>query len=80
MYTLRSYPKWKTWRTGRKIFINTVAPKFRDMTILLDKLLSANMLRKTQWTVSGKDDVNKLRSSPESHKSALEIALDIISL
>jgi hypothetical protein len=51
-----------------------------EMTTLLDKLASANMMRKVQWTALGKDEMNKLRSSLESHKSALEIGLDMTSL
>lgn len=51
-----------------------------EMTALLDKLSSANLLRKVQWTAMGRDDMNKLRSSLESHKSALEIGLDMTSL
>jgi hypothetical protein len=33
-----------------------------------------------KWTVSAKDDMNKLRLSLEAHKSALEIALDMAAL
>jgi hypothetical protein len=51
-----------------------------EMTTLLDKLSSANVLRKVQWTAMGRDDMNRLRSSLESHKSALEIGLDMTSL
>jgi hypothetical protein len=52
----------------------------KDMTQLLEKLSSANLKSKIQWTISGKDDMNRLRSSLESHKSALEIALDMTNL
>lgn len=51
-----------------------------EMTALLNELSSANLLRKIQWTALGRDDMNKLRSSLESHKSALEIGLDMTSL
>jgi cell shape-determining protein MreC len=33
-----------------------------------------------QWAISGKSDVDKLRTSLEAHKSALEIALDMIQM
>ena len=52
----------------------------KEMAALLRKLHSTNLLRKIQWTINGKDDMNRLRSSLESHKSALEIALDMTSL
>jgi hypothetical protein len=51
-----------------------------EMTTLLGKLSSANLMRKIQWSAMGRDDMNKLRSSLESHKSALEIGLDMTSL
>lgn len=51
-----------------------------EMTALLYKLSSANLLRKVQWTAMGRNDMNRLRSSLESHKSALEIGLHMTSL
>lgn len=33
-----------------------------------------------KWAISGKGDIAKLRSSLESHKSALQIALDMIDM
>jgi hypothetical protein len=33
-----------------------------------------------KWSLSGRDDMNKLRSSLEAHKSALDIALDMVAL
>ena len=51
-----------------------------EITKLLSKLSSANLMRKIQWAAMGRDDMNKLRSSLESHKSALEIGLDMTSL
>lgn len=35
---------------------------------------------KTMWVMGGKNDVAKLRSSLEAHKSALEIAFDMVTL
>lgn len=51
-----------------------------EMTTLLDKLASANLLRRFQWSTMGRDDMNRLRSSLQSHKSALEIGLDMTSV
>jgi hypothetical protein len=51
-----------------------------EMTAMLEKLSTTNVLRKIQWTITEKDNMNKLRSSLESHKSALEIALDDCSV
>jgi hypothetical protein len=33
-----------------------------------------------KWSISGKDDMNKLRSSLEAHKSALDIVVEMVSL
>lgn len=51
-----------------------------QMTVLLDKYSSINVLRRIQWSASGRDEMNQLRSSLESHKSALGIGLDMTSL
>ena len=51
-----------------------------EIKALLDRLSSANALRRLQWTATGRGEMNKLRSSLESHKSALEIAVDMTSL
>lgn len=32
------------------------------------------------WAINGQGDINKLRSSLEAHKTALEIALDMLAL
>lgn len=52
----------------------------QDMSRLLEKLTSANVARRIQWTSTGREDMEKLRSSLESHKSALDIALDLTAL
>jgi hypothetical protein len=52
----------------------------KDMGVLLQKLSSANLPRRIQWSITSKDEMNKLRSSLESHKAALEIALDMTTL
>lgn len=49
----------------------------KDMSNLLQKLSSANMARRIQWTATEHDDMNKLRSNLESHKYVLDIALDL---
>lgn len=36
--------------------------------------------KSAKWVLAGKGDVNKLRLSLEAHKSALEIALDMVTL
>jgi hypothetical protein len=42
---------------------------------------SGNRIDKAaKWAISGQNDVAKLRSSLEAHKSALEIALDMVAL
>lgn len=51
-----------------------------EMTALLYKLSSANLLRKVQWTAMGRNDMNRLRSSLESQNSALEVGLHMTSL
>jgi hypothetical protein len=40
----------------------------------------ARLSKAAQWVMSGKEDMAKLRSSLEAHKSALEIALDMVAL
>ena len=46
----------------------------------LNKHESGRLGKAAQWVMSGKDDVAKLRLSLEAHKSALDIALDMVSL
>lgn len=42
---------------------------------------SGNGIKKgVKWALSGRDDMNKLRSNLEAHKSALDIALDMVAL
>jgi hypothetical protein len=36
--------------------------------------------KKTRWALVGQNDMKKLRSSLEAHKSALDIALDMLQL
>ena len=51
-----------------------------EMEAMLLKLSSTNLGRRLQWTFKEKGEMDRLRSSLESHKSALEIALDMTSL
>jgi hypothetical protein len=46
----------------------------------LKKHEDSRLSKAAQWDMSGKDDIAKLRSSLEAHKSALEIALDMVTL
>jgi Fungal N-terminal domain of STAND proteins len=47
---------------------------------LLDKFDGPGATRSAKWASGGKDDTQKLRISLEAHKSALEIALEMVSL
>lgn len=48
-----------------------------EMKALLEKLSSMKLGRRVQWAVEGRAEMNKLRSSLEAHKSAIEIALEM---
>ena len=52
----------------------------KQMETLLKKMSSGSLARSAQWAMTGRDDMNKLRSSLEAHKAAIEIALDMISM
>jgi hypothetical protein len=52
----------------------------KEMEALLQKMLPGNMARRTQWVMTGRDEMNKLRTGLETHKSAIEIALGTIEL
>ena len=51
-----------------------------EMAAKLRKLSSANLGRRLRWTLKNKSEMDRLRSSLESHKSALAIALGMTSL
>lgn len=51
-----------------------------EIQVLLDKHEGTKITKAAKWVAFGNDDMNKLRSSLEAHKSALEIALDMIAL
>jgi hypothetical protein len=46
----------------------------------LKKHEGTGLKKSAQWVMSGKDDMAKLRSSLEAHKTALEIALDFVAM
>jgi len=46
----------------------------------LQKHSGGGIRRGMKWSFEGRDDMNKLRSSLEAHKSALDIALDMVAL
>lgn len=52
----------------------------KDIASMLLRLQASVSGGRMQWPISGRDEVNRLRSSLESHKSALEIALDMMTL
>jgi chromosome segregation ATPase len=52
----------------------------KEMREFLRKLSSENFGRRVQWSVIARDEMNKLRSRLEAHKSAIDIALDMISM
>jgi hypothetical protein len=52
----------------------------KEMQDLLSKLSSASLRRRMQWSTLDCDEMNKLRSRLEAHKSAIDITLDMISM
>jgi len=51
-----------------------------QITRILSKYDGNSLVARSQWAISGRGDIDKLRSSLEAHKSALNIALDMLSL
>jgi Fungal N-terminal domain of STAND proteins len=51
-----------------------------QMQKLLTKLSSGKLGGKVQWVFDGRDEMNRLRSSLEAHRSAIEIALEVGSM
>jgi hypothetical protein len=47
---------------------------------LVEKYSGPGIIKGSKWTLAGSEDVNKLRLSLEAHKSALEIALEMVTL
>jgi hypothetical protein len=46
----------------------------------LDKYSRGGVKKGVEWSLAGREDMDKLRSSLEAHKSALDIALDMVVL
>lgn len=46
----------------------------------IDEQSAARISRRIRWVVSGREDMEKLRSSLEQHKSALNLAVDCLAL
>lgn len=46
----------------------------------LEKHQGTKLSKGASWAIGGKDDMAKLRSSLEAHKSALEIAFDMVTM
>ena len=46
----------------------------------LSKFEGNGIILRSQWAITGRSDMEKLRSSLEAHKTALNIVLDMLSL
>jgi hypothetical protein len=51
-----------------------------DVQQTLEKHEGGTLSKAAKWVASGKSDVAKLQSSLKAHKSALDIALDMVQL
>jgi hypothetical protein len=51
-----------------------------DIEQTLKKHEGGKVIKVAKWVASGKSDVSRLQLSLEAHKSALEIALDMVTL
>ena len=51
-----------------------------EMQELLRKMSSGNIGRRVQWSLTGRDDMMKLKSGLEAHKATIDIALDMVSM
>lgn len=51
-----------------------------DIEKLLQTFSAFGLRRSMKWAINGRDDMAKLRSTLEAHKSALDIALDMAAL
>ena len=52
----------------------------RDIEALLSKVAGGGTLKSIYWTMFGRADMEKLRSNLEAHKSAFNIALDLLAM
>jgi len=51
-----------------------------QIQVSLEKYGGGGIRRGVKWSISGREDMNKLRLTLEAHKTALDIALDMITL
>lgn len=51
-----------------------------EISQMLRKMSSTSIGRKIQWSLMVRSEMDKLKSNLESHKSAIEIALDMVSM
>lgn len=51
-----------------------------DIQSCITKYGQDRLKTRVSWAINGQGDINKLRSSLEAHKTALEIALDMLAL
>lgn len=52
----------------------------KEIQDLLRKLSSESLRRRMQWSMLDRDEINKLRSRLEAHKSTIDIALEMNSM
>lgn len=64
-------------KTSIKRIINTIELTCKQIRDMLSKLESKSLSRRIQWVAVQRAEVNSLRSSLESNKTALEIALQV---
>lgn len=76
--TAVSFPE--TLRKQITGIITNCSGVIQEIQDVLEKHQENRVDKAAKWALSGKSDVNKLRSSLEAHKSALEIALDMLAL
>jgi hypothetical protein len=51
-----------------------------DIAKLLDEMETGSVLKKVKWATTGKGNMAELKRSLEAHKSAWDIALDLIAM
>ena len=51
-----------------------------EIAQLLSRFGNGSIVTASQWAISGKSDVDRLRSSLEAHKTGLSLALDVANL
>ena len=51
-----------------------------EIELTLNRQSGSRLAKAARWTAVGQGNISKLRSSLEAHKSALDIALDMVTL